>query len=82
MASPQHFPTSSHLRVVRLRTALINRASQARRWRAQHPLIVDVATVLKGELDVNLLVLEHARRAVGRSDHPLGCDELSGAEAN
>ncbi|MEC7456738.1 MAG: hypothetical protein VX487_05165 [Actinomycetota bacterium] len=46
MASTQHSPTSSYPRAVRLRIARSNRASQARRWRARHPLIVAVATVL------------------------------------
>ncbi|MFZ8820767.1 MAG: hypothetical protein ACO2Y6_01210 [Ilumatobacteraceae bacterium] len=61
MASPQHFPTSSHPRVVRLRTALINRASQARRWRARHPLIVDVATVLTALTLFALLMADRQR---------------------
>ncbi|MGA0321396.1 MAG: hypothetical protein ACO3O3_04035 [Ilumatobacteraceae bacterium] len=61
MASPQHFPTSSHPRVVRLRTALINRASRARRWRARHPLIVDVATVLTALSLFALLMADRQR---------------------
>ena len=61
MASPQHFPTSSHPRVIHLRTALINRASQARRWRARHPLIVDVATVLTALSLFALLMADRQR---------------------